>query len=91
MNITDIRIRRLEGSGKMKAIVSITIDDEFVLHDIKVVDGEKGLFIAMPSKKTADGEYRDIAHPIKTETRNRIQQMILDKYQEELTVSEETT
>ena len=90
MNITDIRIRRLEGSGKMKAIVSITIDDEFVLHDIKVLDGEKGLFIAMPSKKTADGEYRDIAHPIKTETRNRIQQMILDKYQEELTVSEET-
>ena len=90
MNIPDIRIRRLEGSGKMKAIVSITIDDEFVLHDIKVVDGEKGLFIAMPSKKTADGEYRDIAHPIKTETRNRIQQMILDKYQEELTVSEET-
>ena len=90
MNITDIRIRRLEGSGKMKAIVSITIDDEFVLHDIKVVDGEKGLFIAMPSKKTSDGEYRDIAHPIKTETRNRIQQMILDKYQEELTVSEET-
>ena len=90
MNITDIRIRRLEGSGKMKAIVSITIDDEFVLHDIKVVDGEKGLFIAMPSKKTADGEYRDIAHPIKTETRNRIQQMLLDKYQEELTVSEET-
>lgn len=90
MNITDIRIRRLEGSGKMKAIVSITIDDEFVLHDIKVVDGEKGLFIAMPSKKTADGEYRDIAHPINTETRNRIQQMILDKYQEELTVSEET-
>ena len=62
MEITDIRIRRLEGSNKMKAIVSITIDDEFVLHDIKVVDGEKGLFIAMPSKKTADGEYRDIAH-----------------------------
>ena len=83
MNITDIRIRRIEGSGKMKAIVSITIDDEFVLHDIKVVDGEKGLFIAMPSKKTSDGEYRDIAHPIKTETRNRIQQMILEKYQQE--------
>ena len=90
MNITDIRIRRLEGSGKMKAIVSITIDDEFVMQDIKEEEGEKGLFIAMPSKKTADGEYRDIAHPIKTETRNRIQQMILDKYQEELTVSEET-
>ena len=83
MEITDIRIRRLEGSNKMKAIVSITIDDEFVLHDIKVVDGEKGLFIAMPSKKTADGEYRDIAHPIKTETRNRIQKMILERYEQE--------
>ena len=88
MEITDIRIRRLEGSNKMKAVVSITIDDEFVLHDIKVVDGEKGLFIAMPSKKTADGEFRDIAHPIKTETRNRIQKMILDRYlqEQELTV-----
>ncbi len=80
MEITDIRIRRLEGSGKMKAIVSITIDDEFVLHDIKVVDGEKGLFIAMPSKKTGEGEYRDIAHPIRTETRNRIQKLILERY-----------
>ena len=90
MEITDIRIRRLEGSNKMKAIVSITIDDEFVLHDIKVVDGEKGLFIAMPSKKTGDGEYRDIAHPIKTETRNRIQRMILDRYlqEQELTVEQ---
>lgn len=80
MEITDIRIRRLEDSGKMKAIVSITIDDEFVLHDIKVVDGEKGLFIAMPSKKTGEGEYRDIAHPIRTETRNRIQKLILERY-----------
>ena len=84
MEITDIRIRQLEGSGKMKAIVSITMDDEFVLHDIKIVDGEKGLFIAMPSKKTSDGEYRDIAHPIKTETRTRIQNMILEKYEREL-------
>lgn len=83
MEITDIRIRRLESGNKMKAIVSITIDDEFVLHDIKVVDGEKGLFIAMPSKKTADGEYRDIAHPIKTETRNRIQKMILERYEKD--------
>ena len=83
MEITDIRIRRLEGSGKMKAIVSITIDDEFVLHDIKVVDGEKGLFIAMPSKKTGEGEYRDIAHPIRTETRNRIQKLILERYAKE--------
>ena len=83
MQITDVRIRKVDKEGKMKAIVSITIDDEFVLHDIKVVDGEKGLFIAMPSKKTADGEYRDIAHPIKTETRNHIQKMILERYAQE--------
>ena len=67
----------------MKAIVSITLDNEFVVHDIKVIEGDKGLFIAMPSKKTADGEYRDIAHPIKTETRNRIQKMILERYAQE--------
>jgi stage V sporulation protein G len=67
----------------MRAIVSVTFDDEFVVHDIKVIEGDKGLFIAMPSKKTAEGEYRDIAHPIKTETRNRIQSMILDKYRQE--------
>ena len=89
MNITDIRIRRLEGSGKMKAIVSITIDDEFVLHDIKVVDGEKGLFIAMPSRKASDGEYRDIAHPINSGTREKIQKMILDKYDEVLSETAE--
>ncbi len=83
MEITDIRIRKMDGDSKMKAIASITIDEEFVIHDIKVVDGEKGLFIAMPSKKTAEGEYRDIAHPIKTDTRNRIQTMILDKYRQE--------
>ena len=83
MEITDIRIRKMDGDSKMKAIASITIDEEFVIHDIKVVDGEKGLFIAMPSKKTSEGEYRDIAHPIKTETRNRIQTMILDKYKQE--------
>ena len=67
---------------KMKAVVSITIDDEFVVHDIKVIEGEKGLFIAMPSRKAADGEYRDIAHPINSTTRDRIQTLILDKYQE---------
>ena len=66
----------------MKAVVSITIDDEFVVHDIKVIEGEKGLFIAMPSRKAADGEYRDIAHPINSTTRDRIQTLILDKYQE---------
>ena len=88
MEITDIRIRKMDGDSKMKAIASITIDEEFVIHDIKVVDGEKGLFIAMPSKKTSEGEYRDIAHPIKTDTRNRIQTMILDKYRQEAEVEQ---
>ena len=69
---------------KMKAIVSITIDDEFVVHDIKVIEGEKGLFIAMPSKKASDGEYRDIAHPINSETRDRIQRIILESYEKAL-------
>lgn len=62
MKITDIRVRKIAKEGKLKAVVSITIDDEFVIHDIKVIDGDKGLFIAMPSKKTGDGDYRDIAH-----------------------------
>ena len=64
----------------MKAIVSITLDNEFVIHDIKVIEGEKGLFIAMPSRKTSEGEYRDIAHPINSETRDMIQNVILNKY-----------
>lgn len=80
MKITDVRVRKIAKEGKMKAVVSITIDDEFVVHDIKVIEGEKGLFIAMPSKKTADGEYRDIAHPINSETRDTIQRIILDSY-----------
>ena len=82
MTITDVRVRKVAKEGKMKAVVSITIDDEFVVHDIKVIEGEKGLFIAMPSRKAADGEYRDIAHPINSTTRDRIQTLILDKYQE---------
>jgi stage V sporulation protein G len=82
MQITDIRVRKISKEGKMKAVVSITIDEEFVVHDIKVIDGEKGLFIAMPSRKTADGEYRDIAHPINSQTRDRIQREILAKYEE---------
>ena len=82
MNITDVRVRKVAKEGKMKAVVSITIDDEFVVHDIKVIEGEKGLFIAMPSRKAADGEYRDIAHPINSTTRDRILTLILDKYQE---------
>ena len=84
MQITDIRIRSVEKEGKMKAVVSITIDDEFVVHDIKIIECEKGMFIAMPSRKAADGEYRDIAHPINTATRERLQSMILSKYQESL-------
>ena len=82
MNITDVRVRKVAKEGKMKAVVSITIDDEFVVHDIKVIEGEKGLFIAMPSRKATDGEYRDIAHPINSQTRDRIQGIILDKFQE---------
>ncbi len=80
MQITDVRVRKIEKEGKMKAIVSITLDNEFVIHDIKVIEGEKGLFIAMPSRKAADGEYRDIAHPINSMTRDMIQREILDKY-----------
>lgn len=84
MQITDIRIRKVDKDGKMKAVVSITIDDAFVVHDIKIIEGEKGLFIAMPSRKASDGEYRDIAHPINSGTREKIQKMILDKYGEVL-------
>ena len=84
MNITDVRVRRVAKEGKMKAVVSITIDEEFVVHDIKVIEGEKGLFIAMPSRKATDGEYRDIAHPINSETREKIQGIILQKYEQVL-------
>ena len=82
MQITDVRVRKVEKEGKMKAVVSITIDDEFVVHDIKVIEGDRGLFIAMPSRKASDGEYRDIAHPINSDTRQKIQQLILKKYEE---------
>ena len=81
MQITDVRVRKVTKEGKMKAIVSITLDNEFVVHDIKVIEGEKGVFIAMPSRKAADGEYRDIAHPINSGTREVIQKIILDKYE----------
>ena len=81
MNITDVRVRKVAKQGKMKAVVSVTFDNEFVVHDIKVIEGDKGLFIAMPSKKSADGEYRDIAHPINSDTRQLMQQMILDSYE----------
>ena len=88
MQITDVRIRKVEKEGKMKAVVSITIDEEFVVHDIKIIEGEKGLFIAMPSRKAADGEYRDIAHPINSNTRDRIQKLILEKHQETMDAEE---
>ena len=81
MIITDVRVRKVSKEGKMNALVSITIDDEFVVHDIKVIEGEKGLFIAMPSRKASDGEYKDIAHPINSATREKIQRIILEKYE----------
>ncbi len=84
MQITDVRVRKVAKEGKLKAVVSITMDEEFVVHDIKVIEGEKGLFIAMPSKKALDGEYRDIAHPINSGTRERIQSIILERYEEAL-------
>ena len=81
MQITDVRVRKVGKEGKMRAVVSMTIDDMFVVHDIKVIEGEKGLFIAMPSRRSADGEYKDVAHPINSETRERIQTIILEAYE----------
>lgn len=89
MEITDIRLKKVTKEGKMKAIVSITLDNEFAVHDIKVIEGEKGLFIAMPSRKAADGDYRDIAHPINQATRERIQSLILAEYEKALLESDE--
>lgn len=89
MQITDVRVRKVTKEGKMRAVVSITIDDEFVVHDIKVIEGDKGLFIAMPSRRASDGEYRDIAHPINSGTRDRIQELILQKYNETASEVEE--
>lgn len=84
MQITDIRIRVVNKESKMKAVVSVTFDEAFVVHDIKVIEGEKGLFIAMPSKKTPDGEYRDIAHPINGDMRAMLQNAILERYEQAL-------
>ncbi|NLA83670.1 MAG: septation regulator SpoVG [Clostridiales bacterium] len=82
MTITDVRIRKIGGDGKMKAVASVTFDNEFVVHDIKVIEGQNGPFIAMPSRKTPDGEYRDIAHPINSSTREMIQGLVLKNYNE---------
>ena len=84
MKITDVRVRKVAKEGKMKAVVSITLDDIFVVHDIKVIEGDKGLFIAMPSRKSGEGEYRDIAHPINSETREWVQKVILEVYEKAL-------
>ena len=88
MKITDVRIRLVDHEGRVRAIASITIEDEFVVHDIKVIEGTNGLFIAMPSRKSQSGEFRDIAHPISTETRNKIQAAILEAYDKELAEKE---
>ena len=82
MNISDIRIRRIDKEGKLKAVASITIDDVFVVHDIKIIEGDRGLFIAMPSKKGLDGEFRDIAHPIDQGTREMLAREIITAYEE---------
>ena len=85
MQITDVRIRKIATDGKTKPIVSVTFDDQFVIHDIKVIEGQNGLFIAMPSRKTPDGEFKDIAHPINTNSREMIQKAILEAYDKALT------
>lgn len=82
MQITDVRIRKINDDGKMKAVASVTFDDEFVVHDIKVIDGQNGLFVAMPSRKMGEGDFRDIAHPLVSEMRNRIRDAIFEKYDE---------
>jgi len=81
MEITDIRIRKIDVEGKMKAVVSVTFDNEFVVHDIKVIESQNGLFIAMPSRKAPDGEFKDIAHPINAAAREKIQKAVLEKYE----------
>ena len=88
MEITDIRLRLVEGEGKVRGIASITLENCFVIHDIKIVEGYNGLFVAMPSRKGPDGVYRDIAHPIELETRQRISEQIIAKYNEKLTQQE---
>lgn len=81
MEITDIRIRKVDAEGKMRAVVSVTFDNEFVIHDIKIIESQSGMFIAMPSRKTPTGEFRDIAHPINADARQKVQNAILEKYQ----------
>ncbi|MBQ9737849.1 MAG: septation regulator SpoVG [Clostridia bacterium] len=84
MVITDVKVRKINAEGRMKAVVSVTFDDCFVVHDIKVIEGQERLFIAMPSRKTPDGEFKDIAHPINADMREQLQNIILEKYEESL-------
>jgi len=88
MEITDIRVRKVDREGKLRGVASVTLNDEFVVHDLKIIEGQNGLFVAMPSRKTPDGEYRDIAHPITTAVRDMFQNAIIDKYNEEMEASE---
>ena len=81
MQITDVRLRKVNSENRMKAVASVTFDDEFVVHDIKVIESENGLFIAMPSRKTPNGDFKDIAHPINAETREKVQNAILEAYE----------
>ncbi len=83
MEITDIRIRRVGADGKLKAYVTVTFDDCFVVHNVKVIEGKNGAFIAMPSRKTKAGDYKDVAHPINSDFRNALQDKILDAYNKE--------
>lgn len=81
MNITDVRLRKVEGENSIKAIASITIDGVFVVHGLRVIQGENSLFVVMPSKKTPNGEYKDIAHPLQQETRDEISKLVLEAYE----------
>jgi stage V sporulation protein G len=89
MRITDVRVRKVSDEGKMKAVVSVTFDDEFVVHDIKIIEGQNGLFIAMPSRRMGEGDFRDIAHPLISETRNRLKEAIFAEYEKVLEKKEE--
>ncbi len=89
MNITDVRIRLVNNDEKLKAVASITIDNEFVVHDLKVINGKEGFFLSMPRRKVNDGEFKDIVHPIKTETRVALTKLILDEYQKALNQANE--
>ena len=82
MQITDVRLRKVNSENRMKAVASVTFDNEFVVHDIKVIESQNGLFIAMPSRKTQDGEFKDVVHPLNTETREQIRDIVLKAFEE---------